>query len=95
MTALDVFALIVLCVLAASIIGGALALAAWPGRIARERGHPSADAVAVCGWWGLATMGILLPLAWVWAYTWPPGGVVAAEGAEEASTPEPPLGKSQ
>ena len=75
MTGLDVFALIILGVLLAVIVGGALALAILPGRIARERGHPSADAIAVCGWWGLLTMGILLPLAWIWAYTWPPGGL--------------------
>jgi len=40
-----------------------------PGRIARERHHPQADAISVCGWWGLVTLGILLPLAYIWAYT--------------------------
>ena len=81
-TGLDVFALIVLLVLLGSVVAGALFLAMWPGRVARERGHPSADAIAVCGWWGLVTMGILLPLAWIWAYTWPPGGVAALDEGE-------------
>ncbi len=83
-TALDVFALIVLLVLLGAVVGVTFLLAAWPGRVARERGHPSADAIAVCGWWGLVTLGILLPLAWIWAYTWPPGGLAAREeGAAE------------
>lgn len=81
MTALDVFALVVLLVLFASGVGGALALAILPGRIARQRRHPSADAIAVCGWWGLATLGVLLPLAWIWAFTWPPGGLAASEAS--------------
>ena len=84
MTGLDVFALIVLLVLLAAVVAGAWFLAAWPGRIARERGHPSADAIAVCGLWGLLTMGILLPLAWIWAYTWPPGGLAQKTESSEA-----------
>jgi hypothetical protein len=82
MTALDVFALIVLLVMAAVFVGGAILLAMWPGRVARERGHPRADAVAVCGWWGLVTMGILLPVAWIWAYSWPPGGLAKSSDEE-------------
>ena len=82
MTGLDVFALIVLAVLVGTIVCGALALAILPGRIARERGHPSADAISVCGWCGLLSFGILLPLAWIWAFTWPPGGLPDAAPAD-------------
>jgi len=85
MTGLDVFALIVLMVLLGAALFVAWILAAWPGRIARERGHPSADAIAVCGWWGLLTLGILLPLAWIWAYTWPPGGLPRGAGDTDAA----------
>ncbi|MEK6248835.1 MAG: DUF3302 domain-containing protein [Planctomycetales bacterium] len=35
------------------------------------RNHPQADAISVCGWWGVLTMGLLLPLAYIWAYTNP------------------------
>ena len=49
MTGLDVFALIVLLVILVAVVCGALALAILPGRIARERGHPSADAISVVG----------------------------------------------
>ncbi|KAA5542691.1 DUF3302 domain-containing protein [Roseiconus nitratireducens] len=68
MDALDIFALIVLLVLAATIAGGALLLGYLPGRIARKRSHPQADAVAACGWIGLLTGGLLLPVAYVWAF---------------------------
>jgi len=78
-TGLDIFALLVLIVLLGTVVASAVALATWPARVARERGHPSADAIAVCGWWGLITFGILLPLAWIWAYTWPPGGLPSSE----------------
>ena len=71
MTALDIFALIVLIVLAAAVIAIWVILGMMPGRIARERNHPQAEAINVCGWWGVITMGLLLPLAWIWAYTKP------------------------
>jgi len=71
MTALDIFALIVLVVLAAAVVAVWAILGMMPGRIARERNHPQADAINVCGWWGVITMGLLLPVAWIWAYTKP------------------------
>ena len=71
MTALDIFALVVLIVLAAAVIAIWAILGMMPGRIARERGHPQAEAINVCGWWGVITMGLLLPVAWIWAYTKP------------------------
>jgi hypothetical protein len=66
---LDVFALVVLLVLVVAVVGVLILLGMMPGRIARQRGHPQADAISVCGWWGLITLGILLPVAWIWAYT--------------------------
>lgn len=71
MTMLDIFALIVLVVLAAAGVAVWAILGMMPGRIARERHHPQADAITVCGWWGVITMGLLLPVAWIWAYTEP------------------------
>lgn len=71
---LDVFALLVLLVLVGSIVFAAVVVAILPGRIAKSRNHPQADAIAVCGWWGLITLGILLPVAYIWAYTNPGGG---------------------
>jgi membrane protease YdiL (CAAX protease family) len=68
---LDYFALIVLLVLIGVVIAAWIMLAMMPGQIARKRGHPQAEAINVMGWWGAITMGILAPIAWVWAYTKP------------------------
>jgi len=88
MTGLDVFALLVLFVLLVAVVAVWAALGMLPGRIARARNHPQADAINVCGWWGVLTMGILLPLAFIWAYTRPTGTMApapapAAGGARE------------
>ena len=71
MTVLDVFALIVLIVLVAAAVGIWIILGMIPGKIARNCNHPQAETINVCGWWGVITMGILLPLAYIWAYTKP------------------------
>jgi hypothetical protein len=81
MTGLDVFALVVLFVLLLVAVGVWVALGMLPGRIARARNHPQADAITVCGWWGVLTMGLLLPLAYIWAYTRP--------GVGSSPTPQP------
>ncbi len=73
MSALDIFALIVLLVLLGAAIAVWVILGMMPGKIARSRNHPQAEAINVCGWWGVITMGILLPFAFIWAYTNSPG----------------------
>ncbi len=70
MTALDVFALLVLTVILAAILGAVIALAMLPGRIARDREHPYADAIRVAGWLGMLT-GAGWMIAMVWAYAKP------------------------
>jgi hypothetical protein len=71
MTGLDIFALIVLAILAATVLGVLMFLAQWPGKIAQSRGHAQTDAIRVTGWLGILTFGILWPLAFVWAHTNP------------------------
>lgn len=66
---LEIFALIILIVLLAAAVAVWVILGMLPGRIARSRNHPQADAINVCGWWGVITMGLLCPLAFIWAYT--------------------------
>lgn len=66
---LEIFALVILFVLAATLACGAIFLAMLPGQIARKRKHPQSEAIAVCGWWGLLTLGLLFPIAFIWAYT--------------------------
>lgn len=68
---LEIFALIVLLVLLAAAVAAWVALGILPGRIARSRNHPQADAISVCGWWGVITLGVLCPLAFIWAYSKP------------------------
>lgn len=75
---LDVFAIVILSVLGLTLVGVWVLLGMMPGRIARGRNHPQADAVSVCGWWGVITMGLLLPVAFIWAYYKP----VDAQNAE-------------
>ena len=66
---LDYFALFVLIVLIVAVIAIWVALGMAPGIIARSRNHPQAEAITVCGWMGVLTLGVLCPLAFVWAYT--------------------------
>ncbi len=65
--------LVVLAVIAAVIF---LELAAMPGKKARERGHPQADAINILGWIGLLIGGVPWVVALVWAYT--RNGILAA-----------------
>ena len=68
---LDYFALFVLIVLVATVLVLAWWLGALPGRIARRRDHPQADAIVACGWLGLLTLGPGWIVAMVWAFVRP------------------------
>ncbi len=68
---LDVFTFIVLGILLSAGLYVAFRLGALPGQIAKKRGHPQADAINVAGWVGLLTLGLLWPLALIWAFTRP------------------------
>lgn len=87
MSALDIFALIILIVLLATVLTAWAMLGAFPGRIARQRNHPQAEAIAVCGWWGAITMGILSPIAFIWAYSNPQAGL-RGEPRKTAAAPQ-------
>jgi hypothetical protein len=69
MSGLDIFAWIVLIVLITTALVAFIILAMLPGKIARQRAHPQADAINVAGWLGALAMGIFWPLALIWAYT--------------------------
>lgn len=85
MELLDIFALVVLLVLLATVLAVWVAMGMLPGKIARSRNHPQAEAVAVCGWWGVITMGLLTPLAFIWAYYKPNQPDVTADRGESAT----------
>jgi uncharacterized BrkB/YihY/UPF0761 family membrane protein len=68
MSGLDIFAWIVLLVLVATLFAIVVALGIMPGRIARRRGHPWAEAVAVGSWATLIFGFVFWPLVLIWAY---------------------------
>ena len=77
---LNVVVLVFLLVFACVALGVLVVIAALPGRIAKARRHPQADAINVCGWVGLPT-GVLWALALVWAFVRSPAfGVSSDEG---------------
>lgn len=65
---IDIFAWFVLIVLIVCTVTVVVFLAALPGRIARERGHPWTQAVTVAGWVSVLFGFVLWPFALVWAY---------------------------
>lgn len=87
--ALTIIALLVIVLLVVLAVVVFVALAQWPGRVARERSHPQAEAIAVLSWGGLLlTVGIGWLLSLVWAYARPP-----AFGSAEASALQERIGK--
>jgi hypothetical protein len=68
MSLLDVFAWIVLIVLAASAIAVFCIVGALPGVVARNRNHPWAPAVRAAGWITLLCGFVLWPVALIWAF---------------------------
>jgi amino acid transporter len=78
MSGLDVFAAFVLLILIVALIAIWVALAMLPGRIAKSRNHPQAEAINVGGWLGALLLFVLWPLVLIWAFTKPQ---TASEGA--------------
>lgn len=68
MSFLDIFAWVVLVVLAASAVAVLVFLAMLPGMIAKKRAHPWAQAVTVAGWLTLIFGFVFWPVAVIWAY---------------------------
>lgn len=68
MSGLDIFAWIVLVVLVASTVFVIVFMAMWPGMVARRRGHPWAEAVAIGGWVTLFLGFVLWPVVLIWAH---------------------------
>jgi hypothetical protein len=69
MSGLDYFAWIVLVVMLIAAVLIWVILAMLPGKIAKQRNHPQADAINVSGWLGALALGVFWPLALIWAFT--------------------------
>ena len=74
----DVIAFAVFAVLLVAAVVLVVSLGQLPGRIAQQRGHPQATAVAVTGWLGLA-LPVLWPVALIWAFLRPRAAEIQQE----------------
>jgi prepilin signal peptidase PulO-like enzyme (type II secretory pathway) len=68
MTGLDFAAWFVLAFLAVLSIAVVFFIGSLPGRIAKKREHPYAEAISIGGWVTMLAGGILWPLVLIWAY---------------------------
>src|SRR5262245_40854711 len=88
----DIIAFVVFAVTPVAAVIIVVTLGSLPGKIAHRRGHPQAAAIAVAGWLGLATMGILWPIALIWAFLKPAAAGLPL-GAPPSIPREHPAGK--
>jgi hypothetical protein len=68
---LDAVAFVVFAVLVMVGVIVLVSLGKLPGQLARKWNHPQAPAINALGWIGIATGGILWPIAFVWAFIKP------------------------
>jgi hypothetical protein len=69
--AFDIIAFAVFGILLVAAVVIVVTLGSLPGQIAHKRGHPQAAAITVAGWLGVATLGLIWPLALIWAFLKP------------------------
>ena len=71
MTGIDIFSWVVLLVIIASVVVVFVVLGMLPGKIARQRQHPQAQAIQVASWLALIFGFAAWPFVLVWAYLRP------------------------
>ncbi|MEP1931354.1 MAG: DUF3302 domain-containing protein [Hoeflea sp.] len=71
MAGIELFSLFVLAVLLLAGIAALVFLAMLPGRIAKSRDHPQAEAITIGGWIGLIFGGVFWPVVLIWAFLKP------------------------
>jgi hypothetical protein len=74
MDALDITALVALLITVGLVVALIWFLGGLPGRVAKQRNHPYAEAIQVGGWATLVLAGVGWPFVLMWAY--------ASSGAE-------------
>lgn len=65
---LNIFTFVVLIVLVALVGAIIVYLGLLPGKIAKGRHHPQADAINVASWLGIIMGGVLWPFSLIWAF---------------------------
>jgi hypothetical protein len=86
---LDAFAFVVFAVLLVVAVIIVVSLGQLPGRLAQKWDHPQAPAVNVAGWIGVATGGLIWPLALIWAFMTPSGGAKIKDDQQARGPVEP------
>ena len=81
---LDAFAFVVFAILIFVGVVIVVNLGKLPGQLARKWNHPQASAINAMSWVGIATGGLLWPVAFVWAFTTPFGARSAKSDLEAA-----------
>jgi Zn-dependent protease with chaperone function len=90
MSGIDIFAWVVLFVMIGAAVVVFVVLGLLPGRIAKEREHPQAEAINAASWLALIFGFAAWPFVLVWAYLRPlaqplhPGDLEAAKAEDEA-----------
>ena len=80
MDAFDIMAFVVFAVLIVVAVIIIVTIGQLPGKIAVKRGHPQAAAINVTSWLGVLTLGLLWPIALIWAFLKPVTVVAKPEG---------------
>jgi len=91
---LDAFAFVVFAVLIFVGVVIIVSLGKLPGQLARKWNHPQAAAINAMSWIGIATGGLLWPIAFIWAFTMPSGTKSAKNDEQSASAIEPDVAAS-
>ena len=84
--ALDAFAFLVFAVLIFVGVIIVVNLGKLPGQLAHKWNHPQASAINAMSWIGIATGGLLWPIAFIWAFTNPFRTTPAKDGGQPQSS---------
>src|SRR6476659_7953509 len=88
---LDAFAFVVFAILIFVGVVIVVNLGKLPGQLAHKWNHPQASAINAMSWIGIATGGLLWPVAFIWAFT-RPFGVRSAKSDLQPHGVEPATG---
>jgi hypothetical protein len=86
--ALDAFAFLVFAVLIFVGVVIVVSVGKLPGQLAHKWGHPQAAAINAMSWIGIATGGLLWPIAFLWAFTTPFGAKSAKDDPQSLGAVE-------
>jgi hypothetical protein len=85
---LDAFAFVVFAILIFVGVIIVVSLGKLPGQLAHRWGHPQAAAINAMSWIGIATGGLLWPIAFIWAFTMPVGAKSAKDDRQSLGAAE-------